>query len=439
MTMERAAVTEPFAHILRTLAAVARRHGFVIYAVGGFVRDLYLGRQSKDLDIMVEGDNGGIRFAETVARDLGLRAPVIFRRFGTAKLSMEGQDIEFVMPRSERYTEHSRNPETSCGTIEGDARRRDFTMNALFWRLNDDTVLDLTGRGLTDIAARTIRVTDPDNAGIIFSQDPLRMMRAIRQSVQLDFAIDPAALAAIAANAFRLPIVAVERVQDELTAMLVSARPAQACALLVETGLFDHVFTDPALRAAKDRFSSCAGLVLSSIDDDVALRLAAFFLDADVPGDADASRAAAALLRLKYASNVTRDVTAFIRCVPDICACGSQSTDTDVRALILHCGTALNGALWLARARARLLGGENAAAGVDALFRRVQEAQVVMRVSEMGHLLSGDDLMALLQRSPGPWIQAAKDRIIRAQIENPSLTRDQAIALVRAASADNVL
>ena len=128
--------------IVETLIKIARDNDFIIYAVGGFVRDIILNREPNDLDIMVEGENAGIVFSEIVAKTLKIHPPVVFEKFATSKLLIEDKEIEFIMPRKEYYDKNSRNPETEIGTLQQDALRRDFTVNALFLRLNDFQLLD---------------------------------------------------------------------------------------------------------------------------------------------------------------------------------------------------------------------------------------------------------------------------------------------------------
>ncbi|MEI8217749.1 MAG: hypothetical protein WCG51_01705, partial [Elusimicrobiota bacterium] len=428
--MKRGTVAQPFDHIIETLVAVAKKHGFVIYAVGGFVRDLYAGRESKDLDIMVEGKDGGVRFAEIVARELGIREPVIFQRFGTAKLSIEGQEIECVMPRTEYYKDDSRNPDTGLGTLEQDAKRRDFTMNALFWRLNDGEILDLTARGFADIAAGVIRVTDPENAGLIFSQDPLRMMRAIRQSVQLGFQIEPATYAAITANAHRLTIVAVERIADELNKMLVSDAPVTAMNMLVETTLFGYVFPQAAMENARRSIASRQDTLLAHVEKNLSLRLAAVI--SPTPGTDDAEMALAVMQRLKYSKDNMQAVGMNIRFAADLFRYESSWPDPAVRRLIYRCGDYVQNVLSFARARAQWAGDTASVVLLDNLDRRIIDVQRVLAVKDMGNILTGKELMTLFDRSGGVWIQKIKEALLQAQFDNPALSKEEAVAIARA-------
>ena len=130
-------IPQEYKSIIKKLIQIAEDNNYVIYAVGGFVRDIILNRQPNDLDIMVEGENAGIEFSKLVAEKLKIHPPVIFEKFATSKLLMDDKEIEFIMPRKEYYDVNSRNPKTEIGTLEQDCLRRDFTVNSLFLRLND--------------------------------------------------------------------------------------------------------------------------------------------------------------------------------------------------------------------------------------------------------------------------------------------------------------
>ena len=187
------------------------------YVIGGFVRDQLLGRgQKKDIDIVAVGS--GIELAQAVQKKLKGAKPVqIFKTYGTAMIHWKGIDIEFVGARKESYAAHSRNPEVAPGTLEDDQNRRDFTINALAVSLNErdfGTLLDPFD-GLTDLKDKILKTPlDPE---VTYSDDPLRMLRAIRFATQLDFRIEEVSLNAITENAARIEIITKERVVVELT------------------------------------------------------------------------------------------------------------------------------------------------------------------------------------------------------------------------------
>jgi len=218
--------------------------GIPAYVVGGFVRDLIMGRPSSDIDIVAVGD--GIGLAQRVAGRLGKGVKVhVFRKFGTAMLvygAKEKWNVEFVGARKESYASDSRKPEVAAGSLEDDQNRRDFTINALAMSLQARDFGDLADPfgGVADIGNRIIRTPrDPD---ITFSDDPLRMMRAVRFATQLGFTIEEGTFRAIGRNAARIDIVSMERITDELNKIILSPRPSTGFRLLDQGGLLGRFF-----------------------------------------------------------------------------------------------------------------------------------------------------------------------------------------------------
>jgi poly(A) polymerase len=225
-------------------AAMLNTDAFVI---GGFVRDLLLGRASKDLDIVTSGD--GIELANKVAEMLKVKKVSIFKTFGTAMFMYRDWQIEFVGARKESYSSDSRNPEVFPGTIADDQNRRDFTINTLAISLQTTDYGQLVDpfNGVEDIKNKTIRTPlDPD---ITFADDPLRMMRAIRFATQLNFNILPETLEAITRNASRISIISMERISEELNKIVMTEKPSTGFYLLDETGLLNLIF--PVFTALK--------------------------------------------------------------------------------------------------------------------------------------------------------------------------------------------
>jgi poly(A) polymerase len=227
--------------IIDKIRKVSSKNGLDTYIVGGFVRDLLLGRSPKDLDIMVDGEGAGMKLAELLYEEYGGHAPVLFPRFGTAKLTMDGEDVEFVAPRKEFYEQDSRKPTTVKGDLWDDAMRRDFSVNALFIDLKNNEVLDLTGNGINDIKNKVLRVADEKNPDIIMTQDPLRMMRLVRQSSQLGFSIDKSTYDAVVRNAAKINTISKERIQEELNKILLTDKPSTALKFMKETGLLKYI------------------------------------------------------------------------------------------------------------------------------------------------------------------------------------------------------
>ena len=226
------------------IAQAAKSLNLETYVIGGYVRDFLLERDKpKDIDVVAVGS--GIDLANKVAELLPSRPKVqVFKTYGTAMLKFKDLEIEFVGARKESYVAHSRNPLVDRGTLKDDQNRRDFTINAMAISLNDTdygSLLDPFG-GIADLENKVIRTPlDPD---ITFSDDPLRMMRAIRFSSQLDFEIEPECLSSISRNSKRLQIISQERVVDELNKILLSDKPSIGLRLLHETGLLVYILPE---------------------------------------------------------------------------------------------------------------------------------------------------------------------------------------------------
>ena len=234
--------------ILRMVGETADQLGLECYVVGGWVRDLFLHRDSDDIDVVVVGS--GITLAEAVAKRLGKGAHLaVFKTYGTAQVKRGDLELEFVGARRESYQHDSRNPIVEDGTLEEDLSRRDFTINALASCLNKNRygeIVDLFD-GIGDIEQYVIRTPlDPD---ITFSDDPLRMMRAIRFATQLGFNLDHETFDAITRNAQRIEIITRERIAEELHKIMLSRRPSEGWLLLDKTGLLPLIF--PELAALK--------------------------------------------------------------------------------------------------------------------------------------------------------------------------------------------
>ena len=214
------------------------------YVIGGFVRDLLLGRKSKkDIDIVAVGS--GIELALKVSELLPKKPKVqVFKNYGTAMLRFEDTEIEFVGARKESYHFESRNPVVENGTLEDDQNRRDFTINALALSLNPNHFGDLVDpfNGVLDLETKTIKTPlDPD---ITYSDDPLRMMRAIRFATQLGFEIEANSIASITKNVERITIISGERIVDELNKILATEKPSIGFLLLYKTGLLDIILPE---------------------------------------------------------------------------------------------------------------------------------------------------------------------------------------------------
>lgn len=232
--------------VFSILSSVADKLHVKAFVIGGFVRDSLMGRlnqKGRDIDVVVLGS--GIDFALKVANEIGGKVPVkVFKNFGTAMLQYKGMDIEFVGARRESYRKSSRKPIVEDGSLEDDQNRRDFTINAMAFDLGKEHFGRLVDpfNGRSDIEAMLIRT--PLDPYVTFSDDPLRMLRAIRFACQLGFTITPECFEAIVTDASRIQIVSTERITDELNLIILSDHPSEGFRLLDESGLLKIIFPE---------------------------------------------------------------------------------------------------------------------------------------------------------------------------------------------------
>ena len=233
--------------VFKTITEIITATGQEAYVIGGYVRDIYLNRPSKDIDIVVIGS--GIELAEAVAKKLGNLKLSVFKNFGTAMLKYRDIEVEFVGARKESYHRESRNPIVEDGTLEDDQNRRDFTINALALSLRQDTFGQLLDPfdGMNDLENGIIKT--PLDPQITFSDDPLRMMRAIRFAAQLGFTIEERTFEGIIQSKDRITIVSMERISDELNKIMMSQKPSTGFKLLEKSGILAIIF--PELQAMK--------------------------------------------------------------------------------------------------------------------------------------------------------------------------------------------
>ena len=262
------------------------------YVIGGYVRDLILKRESKDIDFVCIGS--GIKLAEQVNSSFEKSNLTVFNSFGTAMVKIGDQELEFVGARKESYRKESRKPIVEDGTLEDDQNRRDFTINALAISINNETFGHLIDPfdGLKDIERKLIRT--PLNPSLTFSDDPLRMMRAIRFASQLNFDIEPATFDAISSNLERIKIVSQERITDELNKIIGSKKPSYGFKLLFISGLLKEIFPEMVDlhgvekkegKSHKDNFYHTLQVLdnVAEVSDDLWLRWAAILHDIAKP------------------------------------------------------------------------------------------------------------------------------------------------------------
>ncbi|MBK6526813.1 MAG: HD domain-containing protein [Crocinitomicaceae bacterium] len=278
--------------VFQAVSDVAAREGKSSFVIGGFVRDLILKRPSKDIDFVVLGD--GLEFAEKVANELKITKVAYYKNFGTAAFRCDDLEIEFVGARKESYSRDSRKPIVESGSLSDDQKRRDFTINALAISLSKSSfgeVLD-PFEGLEDLKNKIIRTPlDPDQT---YSDDPLRMMRAIRFASQLGFKIEQNSLSSISKNAERLKIISIERTMDEFNKIVLSEKPSRGLSLLLDTKLLHQFFPEMVAlggvetingKSHKDNFYHTLEVLdnISSDTDDLWLRWSAILHDIAKP------------------------------------------------------------------------------------------------------------------------------------------------------------
>ena len=227
--------------ILRNISSIAKKMHLETYAIGGFVRDKILKRETKDIDIVCVGD--GIALAQQVAQSYTYKPKVsVFKNYGTAHMKLEDIEVEFVGARKESYVAHSRNPNVVAGTLQDDQERRDLTINALAISLNEHNFGELLDpfNGLYDLENKILKT--PLEPGKTFTDDPLRMMRTIRFATQLHFQIEEKTYHSIKENAERIQIITKERIAEELNKIMLCSKPSIGFDLLYRTNLLSYIF-----------------------------------------------------------------------------------------------------------------------------------------------------------------------------------------------------
>ena len=282
----------PLKHpIFKLISQTVDRMGLEAYVIGGYVRDYYLHRKSKDVDVVVASN--GVAVAEELGRELGVKV-TIFKTYGTAMLQWRGIEVEFVGARRESYSPQSRNPHVEPGTLRDDQCRRDFTINALAWSLNAATFGELVDPfgGMEDMEDCIIRTPlEPDKT---FSDDPLRMMRGVRFASQLGFDIDEETFDGMCRQADRIKIITKERISVELNKILASPAPSIGLRLMHQTGLLKHILPEVEAmsgverrgrHAHKDNFEHTMKVLdnVAKRSDDLWLRWAALLHDIGKP------------------------------------------------------------------------------------------------------------------------------------------------------------
>lgn len=412
--------------LLHLLKRAADEEAVRAWVVGGYVRDKLLGKPHPNPDVVVE-DGGADRMARRFAKLAGARPPVTFERFGTAQVVVPGHEVEFVSARAESYPPDSRKPVVRAATLDEDLKRRDFTINTLLMDL-DGNISDPLGSGRSDLEARLIRTPAPPEQ--TFSDDPLRMLRAVRFASQLGFELAREIPPAMRAMKTRLayPVISAERVADELRKMLTSDRPRSAIELLDDGGLLEVIL--PEVAACKgvaqggyhthDVYGHTL-LAVQATPPDLMTRLAALFHDVGKPSTATpdgaftgheevgASLATAALTRLRFAQKEIDVVARLVRLHLRPVYYTSDWKDGAVRRLARDAGAQLD--RLMALARADLAASAYPEPGkLDELERRLRNV-LSERPSRLRSPVDGEDIMRVLNLPAGREVGRIKARL----------------------------
>jgi len=421
--------------------------GIEAYVVGGWVRDLIMNRPSKDIDFVCVGS--GIALARAVAAALGPDVQVhVYKNFGTAQVVWGDYQLEFVGARKESYRNDSRKPLVEDGTLEDDQWRRDFTINAMALRLNTSGFGDLIDpfNGMEDIRKKVIRT--PANPRLTFSDDPLRMMRAVRFAAQLDFDIEPDTFAALTEMAERLGIVSQERITDELNKIILSPVPSYGFKLLFHSGLLKQFFPEMVLlhgveyvggNAHKDNFFHTLQVLdnVAKMSDNLWLRWAAILHDIAKPQtkrydakqgwtfhgheEKGARMVPGIFRRLKLPMGPEmRFVQKLVRLHLRPIALAKEVTDSAIRRLLFEAGDDVDALMMLCRADITSKNKEKVGRflrNFDALERRMAEVEEKDRIRNFQPPVTGEEIIRLFNLRPGPVIGQLKEQVKEAILE----------------------
>jgi len=447
--------------VFELIRRTANQLGFETYAVGGYVRDLLLKRPCKDIDFVCVGS--GIGLAEAVAKALGEVPVTTFKNFGTAMIKYQDYDLEFVGARKESYRNDSRKPLVENGSLEEDQQRRDFTINAMAISLNDKNygeLIDPFG-GVAHLAKKLIQTPlDPE---VTFSDDPLRMMRAIRFASQLNFDIEANTFEAIIRNSSRLKIVSMERITDELNKIILSPVPSYGFKLLFQGGLLKEFFPEMVAlhgveyvdnKAHKDNFYHTLQVLdnVSNVSDDLWLRWAAILHDIAKPltkrfepkvgwtfhghEDKGARMTPGIFRRMKLPMNEKMDfVQKLVRLHLRPISLVKEVTDSAVRRLLFEAGDDVEALMTLCRADITSKNTEKVAKYLGN-FERVQNKMIQLeerdQVRNFQPPITGDEIMKMFNlpasRIIGEIKEQIKEAILEGEIKN---SREEALDLLK--------
>ncbi|HEU5289054.1 MAG TPA: HD domain-containing protein [Cyclobacteriaceae bacterium] len=445
--------------VFKTVGQVADKANLQVFVVGGYVRDILLKRPSKDIDFVCVGS--GIELAEMVAATLRSQVHV-YKNFGTAQIALDDWDLEFVGARKESYRSESRKPIVEDGTLDDDQKRRDFTINAMAISLNKESYGSLIDPfdGVTDLKRKIIRT--PLEPAITFSDDPLRMMRAIRFASQLNFDIEADTFQAIADQHERLKIVSQERITDELNKIILSPVPSYGFKLLFQSGLLKLFFPEMVLlqgveyvggNAHKDNFYHTLQVLdnVAKVSDDLWLRWAAILHDIAKPQtkrfdkihgftfhgheDKGARMVPGIFRRMKLPMNDRMDfvqklVRMHLRPIP----LAKEVTDSAIRRLLFEAGDDIDSLMKLCRADITSKNNDKVnryLKNFDIVEEKMAEVEAKDHIRNFQPPITGDEIIKMFNLTPSKIVGDIKEQIKEAILEGEIRNnREEALELL---------
>lgn len=443
-----------------------------VFLAGGAVRDEIMGKPVKDIDVVVSMPDGGIQFANWITQKVGAfrpnSNPVVYPKFGTAKFNLRGVtyngmdlsgiDIESVMTRGEKYEKGSRKPEVVYADLKDDAFRRDLTVNSLFKDLSTGEIKDFTGMGMKDIEDGIVRTPlDPDQT---FKDDPLRMLRAIRFAVKYNWKMPMSMVKALKKNADMLQTISKERIRDEFDKMMMSDSPDKALKLLVYTGMNKYVVPelDKCVGVSQNEYHKDDVFnhileVVKNTAPNLTARLASLFHDIGKPEtktvddgkvhfygheEAGAEIASTRMKELRYPLDITAAVSQIVQYHMRLKAAGADGqsvSDKALRRFMAELGPNLDAALMTMQAD-NISHASHSSMPNQISFLKHRMDGLQSSMSMTGNTksplpISGNDIMKTLAIKPGPTIKKLLASVQDAWYENPSLTADDAMLIVR--------
>jgi len=431
---------------LSTASQLAEKLNVDVYIVGGFIRDLILGREEGDIDILIVGE--GLKYAKDFATELGVKEVVVYKNFGTAHFKYDDINFELVAARKESYIKESRNPVVTGGNFMDDISRRDFTINTLAVSINNKSFGELIDsfNGLTDIENKILRT--PLDPKITFDDDPLRIMRAFRFAAQLNFNVDEKIFAAAKEMKDRLEIVSQERITDEFLKILKSPKPSIGLILLYNSTVMENVFPEIAVMGGveqrddyhhKDVFYHTCEVVdnISQKTEDVWLRFAALVHDIAKPKtkkfvegtgwtfhgheELGARMMKSVFRRMKLPMNKLEYIEKLVRLhLRPIALVSDEVTDSAIRRLIVAAGRDLDDLITLCRADITSKNPEKVNKylnNYEIVMKKVLEVQEKDKLREFQSPVSGEVIMQVCNLKPSKKVGEIKTAIEEAILD----------------------